>query len=717
MANNIYSELFEQLPIPERLEPENIAKMLEENASFSKKRSGIVMSEAVTSENNTSKKTAQNKSHSATYRAIMSVAACAVLVLGLVRYLDVGNAPAISEENHGATAAEDYDELHKTFQKYYVDEDDKMSLDSAIAEIEHSYNDQQSENETDEVEPDKTPEVTLDTPVETPPAVSEPIPPEEDVVIDDEPEEEEHVVIEDEFVLPELVKGEENVFIFSDKIFIVEGDTVKFIKTSNGELSYSDVIAPICADNETKDLIDFYVYDNRLTLVYAVETAVTVTSDVPEVDAEEDSEMTVLDELLGNVYAEEEETAYVRRSVEVKVYDLSDGIAYPVATNVQSGRFVDAVQSGSSVYVITAYDDYRLSPMLGASDLESYVPYYSLNGEKTYIQANDIVIPAYISNTDYTVIGGIDMSASEISVSVKALLGDEGRILMTDSAVYVFGYENVNGVDNTAIQMFDLDDGKVSLGTSIFCEGVALSGDGVTEMNGAIVVSALKNIEGGFITSVNVFDSALNLVSKCDFPAVLTTAVKDGNVLALSGSQEYAIDLANPAIPNIADYAKTDDVAENLVPLGNGYAVLTDINGVLTLANVEIDADGVAHAKHKIAIYEGEYTSKALSDNSVMYVNSELGIVGVPYGYYDGYDFCYRYVLYHLEGDGFKQIGLLESHEMDTVFEFGKAIEDNGLLYIFSEGRIYSTVASETGLAYVGSVNLIESTYGGHIEW
>ncbi len=717
MANNIYSELFEQLPIPERLEPDNIAKMLEENASFSKKRSAIIVSEAVTSEKNTSVKTEKKRSYSATYRAIMSVAACAVLALGLMRFADIGNAPVVSDENHGATAAENYDELHKTFQKYYVDEDDKKSLDSAMAEIAHSYNEQQSENVTDKVEEEKQPEVTLDAPVETPPVVDEPVAPEDDVVIDDEPEEEETVIIEDDFVLPELNASEENIFIFGNKIFIVEGETVKYIETSNGALAYRDVIAPVCAENETKELIDFYVYGDRLTLVYSVETAETVMTEEPEVETEEDTDKTVLDELLDDVYAEEKQTDYVRRSVEVKVFDLSDGIAYPIATNVQSGRFVDSVQSGSSVYVITAYDDYRLSPIIGATDLESYVPYYLLNGEKLYVQANDIVIPSYVSNTDYTVIGGIDMIAQDVSVSVKALLGDEGRILMTDSAVYVFGYESINGVDHTSIQTFDLEDGKVTLGASASCEGIALGTDGIIEMNGAIVVSTLRSSESGFVTTVSIFDKALNMVSKCELPAVLTTAVKNGNVLELSGSEVFDLDLSDPAVPAITQEVKDDDVAKSLAPLGNGYAVLSDIDGVLTLSNVEFDVDGAAHAVHQVAVRQGEYTSKAVEDSSALYVDSDLGIVGVPYGYYDGYDFCYRYVLYSLDAEGFKQVGLLESHEMDTEFEFGKSLESDGLLYIFSEGRIYSTVATKESLAYVGSVNLIESTYSGHVEW
>ena len=67
MAKNIYGEMFDQLPIPERLLPENIAKMLDEQASVVTKRSEITVS--VSSEK------VKPIPHSVRYRAIMSVAA------------------------------------------------------------------------------------------------------------------------------------------------------------------------------------------------------------------------------------------------------------------------------------------------------------------------------------------------------------------------------------------------------------------------------------------------------------------------------------------------------------------------------------------------------------------------------------------------------------------------------------------------------------------
>lgn len=724
MANNIYSELFEQLPIPERLEPKNIAKMLEENANFSKKRSGIVISEAVTSEKPAASR--ERKSHSATYRAIMSVAACAVLVLGLVRYVGFNNDSALVSENHGGTFAEDYDDLHKTFQKYYVNEEEKKTLDSAMAEIEHSYNETENEHVTDNVEPNNEPDVTLDTEedIPMPPATQ----PEDnnDVVVDETPEEAPTVIPEDdvtieedanEFVLPDMsgFGTNDNARIFGNKIFITEHDSITIINSANGELSLSGIISPVYQTNEAKSLVDFYVSGDRLAVVYAVETYEPVSA--PAFDAGESGDKTVLDELMDDVYTEAVEV-FTRHSVEIAVYDISGAVAVPVATDIQSGSFVDVKHSGNALYVVTSYDDYRLSPIVGVGDLDSYVPSYSLNGEKFYIEAGNILIAPYMTSTDYTIISGIDLYTVGTGVSIQALLGYEGRLLMTDDAVYVFGYENANGVDNTTVQKFNLANGIVSLGEYALAEGVALSGDGISGINGAVVVSTLRSTELGYVTTVTVFDGSLNIVSKCDIPAILTNADAVGSILTLSSSKEtYSIDLSDPALPEVVTYKEELDPAQGLEALGNGYAALTDVNGVLTLSNIAFDESGKAYTICNTAVFEGAYTSKALNDNSVMYVDSANGIVGVPYGYYDGYDFCYRYALYRLEGNEFKLVGSLESHEMDTAFEYGKAIMDNGVLYIFANGRVYSAVANSDTIALLSSVSLIESTYSGHIAF
>ena len=70
-----------------------------------------------------------------------------------------------------------------------------------------------------------------------------------------------------------------------------------------------------------------------------------------------------------------------------------------------------------------------------------------------------------------------------------------------------------------------------------------------------------------------------------------------------------------------------------------------------------------------------------------MYTDPVNGYVGVPYGYFDGYDYCYKYELFRLTAEGFVRAGHIESHETEDAFEFGRARLAGGMLYIFSEGR------------------------------
>ena len=100
-----------------------------------------------------------------------------------------------------------------------------------------------------------------------------------------------------------------------------------------------------------------------------------------------------------------------------------------------------------------------------------------------------------------------------------------------------------------------------------------------------------------------------------------------------------------------------------------------------------------------------------------MYVDAENGYVGVPYGFFDGYDYCYRYGMYKLEGSTFRLVGQIESHEVDEAFEMTRSKLSGGILYIFSEGRVYSAMGGDSSLSVISSADLIESSYSGHTSW
>ncbi len=706
MAKNVYGELFDQLPIPERLSPENIAKMLDEHMEANGNRRNIAVSES-----SVNRSTPKRTTHSAAYRAIMSVAACAVLVLGLIRFTADDN-PAIKvNEPAPGSYAEDYDQLHKTFQKYYVDEDNK-TLDSAIAEIEHSYNEAENNTQTDEV---KEPEVTTTDSQVTeevqPPVTEDTIPSTETPDIDEVPDVEEEEIVDethDEPILLPDIDGfdtDHGIIVNGGRIFVKDCDSLRVFNTDGG--FYNEAfIQLIMSEGENKSLKDVYVIGDRVALVYGVETTEAVTP----VQTDEASEGSVLDELLGeNV---EEVDTVTRYSAEVRLYQLTSAGVYEIYSQSQAGSYVDSVEKDGSVYLITDYSDYRLSPIVGVNDLDSYVPTYTVMGEKRYIEASSILIPSKITTTDYTVISGLN--TADLSGSVRALLGFEGRVVATGEAVYIFGL----GSDTTGtyVEKFSLNGGIVDHNGFTVIDGLALSGDGISLCADAILISTVNGTDTGCTTTVRAYNTSLEVLSKVDFPGFFANVHKDGSKLYYGNeTMAYGVDFEDPAHPVLVEATSVKDVTDYLVEFEDGYLTLTEQDGSLVLTKVIENADGELVGYAETVVYSGSFTSKALENNDLMFRSGSL--VGVPYGYYDGLDYCYTYALYKSTATGFELVGSFETHETDTAFELGRGIDVNGSLYLFSEGRIYQLTATESTLALNSRVDLIYSTYSGHNNW
>ena len=120
------------------------------------------------------------------------------------------------------------------------------------------------------------------------------------------------------------------------------------------------------------------------------------------------------------------------------------------------------------------------------------------------------------------------------------------------------------------------------------------------------------------------------------------------------------------------------------VSFDDGYLTLgKDSSGNLTPSKIKADANGELSTAAKVVVCTEDATSCAIGDNSVMYVDAENGYVGVPYGFFDGYDYCYRYGMYKLEGSTFRLVGQIESHEVDEAFEMTRSKLSGGILYIF----------------------------------
>lgn len=715
---NVYAELFSNLPVPERLSPENIKLMLDANASAELKRSEIKVGTAASKiESYEPKKTVSRrpvKKLTTAYRAVASIAACAVLALGMVRYFDAGDALDADSGVKGSAYAGDYDHLHQIFRTYYVDDSDKKTLDSAIAEIEHSYNEAQSNSSTNKVDAPLPPVNSDDGPdvnTQAPDSTQQNTP---DPVVDNPLAEDPAFSGID---LPEIPANPEpdNVIIAGKYIFVRDGSTVKVISTAGGQMEYIGDAVPEKGIFETKILDSAYAVGDKLCAVYTV-----INEEPLSVPAygEDDS---IVDGIVSGIYTDEVETVKTK-SVEVVIYEVTSSGIVPSMVTSQNGTLIDVKESGGYVYVITDYDDYRCSPLIGVDDLESYVPSYTVNGIKQFIRPENILVPEYISTTDYTVISGIAVGVQGSPVLVQAVLGSEGKVIATDKSVYVFGYSDGMGVEKTVCERLSLGFGSANFVGSTAIEGIAVNG-GIYENNGTLFVTTLKNTESGYVTSVcalgDSIDGGLSVISSADFPVAVNQVSFEGSkVFLTNGVDNYAADFTNPASPVRIDYGDNVDVTSGLVPFGDGYVTLTRTsNGGIKLEKIVAGQDGTLSRTAGIVVCEESAVSKALSDNSIMYTDPVNGYVGVPYGYFDGYDYCYRYELFKLTAEGFTSVGQIESHETEEAFEFGRARLAGGMLYIFSEGRIYSTALGDGTLSVVSSADLIESSYSGHTTW
>lgn len=732
-GQSIYNELFDQLPIPERLEPRNIAAMLDEKmaqgAMNSKTADRVVPVGASAKQRKSDRETidiSAGRRTSAAYRSIASVAACAALVLGVVGYMRTDSAPVPdTDDKSGGAYASDYGDIHKTFAKYYVDDGDKRTLDGALQDIEHSYNDNENDTSNSAQAPAQTQETTeaaessgttesaqTDAPqtTERPGQAPTDTAPDADgqggsETID---ENNEPTVISDDLPIPEndaIVNNSDTAF-GSGFMLRRDGNILRIITSVNGEINYTDNIFPSYDGFSTKSLAGFYADGNKAVAVY---TVMTTAGSAP---SSEESRDGVVGELLDSLYGPPITESGVKRSeVEVCVYDIVDGNAYLTNDTVQSGTLIDMNYSNGAVYLVTAYDDYRGDPIASVDDLENYVPAYTVNGEKFYVSASDIMLPDYISNTDYTVISGITVDGA---VSVKAVLGYEGRVIVNNGAVYLFSYDSVNGTDLTSVRVFSLAGGNVIYAGFTDIEGVALGGDGISSIGDSIAVTVIKKSDGAYITSFGIYDATMNFISGADFPSALTAAERIGQKLVLSGAKyKCVVDLTNISIPVVSEGEPAKNPAEGLLQFNGGYVTLTkNSSGQIELSKLVKDESGNLKLMHKTVVTaESNSTSKALKNNGVMFINGD--VVGLPYGYFDGLDYCYRYAIFKETAEGFVLVGETEIHETDEAFEYENAILNSGVLYIMSEGRVSAAVVGDS-LAVISTADIIEGAHSAH---
>lgn len=393
--------------------------------------------------------------------------------------------------------------------------------------------------------------------------------------------------------------------------------------------------------------------------------------------------------------ANDKETAS-RTNTAVNIYNISDP-ADPVRTTAykQNGSYVSSKFSDGTLYLVTSYSDYRVKPLDTRKDLDSFVPAYYLNGEKSYLAAEDIIIPSNASSTDYTVVSAI--STGSETASVKAVLGSSRNVYCSADTLYIVGVGRKDNREYSVISSFGLTGGGISYRASGSVEGAVLGQSSMNEYGGLFRIAAETTDENGKASvSVYVLDRSLTVVNSAGqlFPEGKASAVRFEKQYARiideeSGGAVIVLDLSNDPPTLVQSLIGTEaylySYSEDML-LGVGKAQ----NGGLTLKMYDSET-GLALNEIIFGDADAETFSKALTDRRAVLIDEASGIIGVPA--YSRSEFGTRnsyYVFAYSETDGFTEKGVIEYIDADDSLIFKRGMIYGDTLYIISSGRIIS---------------------------
>lgn len=667
-------ELIDEAEVPDELSPENIALMLKAQTTQSKSETEHINIKSVPSV------------HAQRLRIIKmtaaSVAACAVIGTGLIAYNsqsgnDIGTIDETIEYN--AISPNDYDDLYSIYTGIYF---------SA---------------EPGQEDKDNAPEADKND--ENVPAIS------------DAPSEPEDTLSElSAYDFQGAAKG------LANDADIVKTDGTNLYCISGGRLyivslDTMEVVSVI--ENKLSPPVELYISGDRLILVSKENEEIQIVD-----SSSSSSEITTSDSVVpaagsdtlssDETNADPDRTESVNRTnVAVDIYDLKDKSNPKLTTSYkQNGKYTSSKLVDGVLYLVSDYSDYRTAPLSESASLDSFVPAYSLNGNRQFVAPEDIMVPANANSTDYTVVSAIGCSSDTPEVTVKAVLGTSRNVYCSADTLYTVGVgRSSSGVDYSIITSFDLSKGTgITYKASSSVAGKVISKYSMNEYNGNFRIATEISDENGISTSVYVLDSELKVINSAGalLAGQTVSAVRFEDTFASLFTSDdtpaLVIDLAsNPPVQSqsLANtcaylYGYSDDKLCGIDKKADG-------NG-LTLTMYDADNGLMLHSVD-FADDIGEVYSKALTDRRAVLIDS--GMVGIPVYSYSEFGVNNLYYVFDYDDEaGFALKGKIEYVDLDDSAVFERAAVSGDMLYIFSEKKVVSVRLSDFKVA--GSADLAD---------
>lgn len=676
------NELINEAEVPDELSPQNIAKMLKAQNARTK----------MESEHKTSK-AAPNISvlrRTIIIRTVSAAAACAVFVFGMTAYNEHRIEQEMLDEQisyKDVVTPDSYDDLYNI----YTGIDLNGSNSSADGD--------KPIDDPDEAIPDET-----DQPIER----SQNAPEESfsELSAYDFPDKEKFGVNVSEADVT-ATDGEYVYCLKGSTLTIISLETMEIVSTVDSSLDppieiYKDGDKVFLISSETEEI-----------QIINSSTASAVTESSKAENSSNTSNVPASDVILSNSASgnsdedisqnsanfNEPKTAN-RTNTLVDIYDVSDA-ANPIHTTSykQNGSYTASRLVDGTLYMVTDYTDYRIKPLDTQTDLDSFVPAYYINGEKFFIEANDVIVPMNADSTDYTVAAAITSDGSGVEANVRAVLGGGRNVYCSAETLYTAASQKSENGEYSVISAFKLSREGISYLSGGIVDGVVLGGKSMNEYGGKFRAAARITDENGIpSTAVYVLDKSMTVensggqilhsesIAEVRFEKNYARLFRKNSPIAAA-----VIDLSsNP--PTFAQtamdrafflYEYTDEKLLGIGASEEGGVTLSMFGAESGLTIGSID------------FAQGDAFSKALTDRRAVLVDSDAGIIGVPIYSHNEFGTKNQYYVFSFGETGFSQKGVIEYTDIDdsTLFERGKTVGEN--LYVIGGGRIISVRLSD----------------------
>lgn len=668
------NELIDEVEVPDELSPENIALMLKAKTTQSKMETEHINIKSVPSV------------HAQRLRIIKmtaaSVAACAVIGTGLIAYnshneSSIGTIDETIEYN--AISPNDYEDLYSIYTGIYFSADPEQEDKDNAPEADRN---------------DENVPAISDAPTEPKDTLSE-------LSAYDFQGAAKGLANDADIVKTDGT----NLYCISDgKLYIVSLDTMEIVSVIENKLSPP---------------VELYIDGDRLILVSKENEEIQIVE-----SSSSSSEITTSDSVVpaagSDTLSTDEKNAdpnrtesVSRANVAVDIYDLKDKSNPKLTTSYkQNGKYTSSKLVDGVLYLVSDYSDYRTAPLSDGASLDSFVPAYSLNGNRQFVAPEDIMVPANANSTDYTVVSAIGCNSDTPEVTVKAVLGTSRNVYCSADTLYTVGVgKSSSGVDYSIITSFDLSEGTgITYKASSSVAGRVISKYSMNEYNGNFRIATETSDENGTSTSVYVLDSELKVINSAGalLAGQTVSAVRFEDTFASlftsNDTPALVLDLASDPPVQSQSLANTSAYLYGYSDTKLcGIDKKADGNG-LTLTMYDAD-NGLMLNSIDFAEDIGEVNSKALTDRRAVLIDS--GMVGVPvYSYSEfGVNNLY-YVFSYDDESGFTLKGKIEYVELDDSAVFERAAVNEDMLYIFSEKKVVSVRLGDFKVA--GSADLAD---------